>query len=120
MQRRRPTGARLKHIAHLGVGTFGWTFANRGLPVPAVQPFVALAAPYGSSWTWGDPAGDHRVQGSAEDFCLVVTQRRHLQDTALTCTPGPMTEWMTIAQCFAGAPADGPAPGVRRVAYAPS
>lgn len=115
MRRRRPPSARLKHIAHIGVGTFGWTFVNRGLPVPVAQPFVALTAPDGSSWTWGDSTGEHRVQGSAEDFCLVVTQRRHVQDTALACTPGPMADWMALAQCFAGPPADGPAPGVRRV-----
>lgn len=117
MQRRRPGSARLKHIAHLGVGTFGWTFVNRGLQVPEAQPFVSLAAPDGSSWTWGDPASEHRLSGSAEDFCLVVTQRRHVQDTALQATPGPVAQWMAIAQCFAGPPADGPAPGARLVRY---
>ena len=119
MRRQRPSSARLKHIAHIGVGTFGWTFINRGLPVPGVQSHIALSAPDGSTWTWGDPASDHRVQGSADDFCLVVTQRRNVLDTALACTPGPMVAWMGMAQCFAGAPADGPAPGVRRVELAP-
>lgn len=118
MRQRRPATARLKHIAHLGVGTFGWTFVNRKLPPPAVTPFVALTAPDGSPWTWGDPASEHRVHGSAEDFCLVVTQRRHVLDTALACSPGPVADWMRLAQCFAGPPADGPAPGARRVACA--
>jgi uncharacterized protein (TIGR03084 family) len=117
MRRRRPGSSRLKHIAHLGVGTFGWTFANRKLPVPDVTPFVALAAPDGNTWTWGDPASEHRLSGSAEDFCLVVTQRRHVQDTALRCSQGPVAAWLAIAQCFAGPPADGPAPGVRRIDY---
>jgi uncharacterized protein (TIGR03084 family) len=117
MRRRRPASARLKHIAHLGVGTFGWTFVNRGLPVPEAVPFVALAAPDGGLWTWGDPESAHRVQGSAEDFCLLVTQRRHVLDTALQYTAGPVAQWLAMAQCFAGPPADGPAPGVRRVEY---
>ena len=117
MQRRRPGSARLKHIAHLGVGTFGWTFVNRKLPVPDASPFVDLEAPDGSHWTWGDPASEHRVSGSAEDFCLVVTQRRHVQDTALEYTAGPVASWLAIAQCFAGPPADGPAPGARHVTY---
>lgn len=117
MRRRRPGTVRLKHIAYLGVNTFGWTFANRGLPVPDVEPYVALRAPDGSPWTWGDAASEHRVVGSAEDFCLVVTQRRHVQDTALQVTQGPMASWLAIAQCFAGPPADGPAPGVRLVRY---
>ncbi len=115
MRRPRPGNARLKHIAHLGVTTYGWTFVNRGLPVPDASPGVSLAAPDGSTWTWGDPGGVHAVSGPALDFCLVVTQRRHLDDTALRVTPGPMTDWMHMAQCFAGPPADGPAPGVRRV-----
>ena len=121
MQQRRPASARLQHIAHLGAGTFGWTFVNRRRPVPDIAPFlapyVALDAPDGSTWAWGDPACPHQVRGTAQDFCLLVTQRRHLQDTALVCSAGPVADWLAVAQCFAGPPADGPAPGVRRVVY---
>lgn len=117
MRRRRPGDGRLKHIAHLGVTTFGWTFANRGLPVPEVSPYVELQAPGGDRWTWGDAAGEQRVSGDALDFCLLVTQRRHVDDTGLRYTPGPVAQWLHMAQCFAGPPADGPAPGVRRVSY---
>jgi uncharacterized protein (TIGR03084 family) len=115
MRRRRPATPRLKHIAHLGVTTFGWTFVNRGLPVPDVAPYVALEAPDGGTWTWGEADSPHRVAGPAADFCLVVTQRRHIDDTALRYSDGPVAQWLAIAQCFAGPPADGPAPGVRKV-----
>ncbi len=118
MGRRRPSSLRLKHIAHLGVSTFGWTFVNRGLPVPETTPFVSLAAPDGNTWAWGDAASAHHVSGTAEEFCLVVTQRRHVNDTELKYTAGPAAAWLAIAQCFAGAPADSPAPGVRRIDYA--
>ena len=111
--RRRDPTARLKHIAHIGVTTFGWSFVNRRLPVPAVSPQVQLDAPDGSRWTWGDPASEEFVRGTAEDFCLLVTQRRHLDDTGLVCTDGAARQWLMIAQCFAGPPADAPAPGVR-------
>ena len=114
LRRRRPASNRLKHIAHLGVTTLGWTFANRGLPVPPVSPYICLDAPDGSVWTWGDAASPHQVLGSAQDFCLLVTQRRHVDDTGLTYTPGPVSEWLHIAQCFAGSPADGPKPGERK------
>lgn len=117
LRRRRPASARLRHIAHLGVTTFGWTFANRGLRVPDVVPYVELQAPDGNLWTWGDPASAHHVRGSAEDFCLLVTQRRHVADTTLRCSAGPVAQWLMMAQCFAGAPADGPAAGARRVSY---
>jgi uncharacterized protein (TIGR03084 family) len=74
---------------------------------------VALTAPDGSTWSWGDPAASERVTGPALDFCLVVTQRRHVQDTRLVMQGPTAREWLLMAQCFAGPPADGPAPGVR-------
>ena len=111
--RRRPLTHRLRHIAHLGVTTFGWTYVNRKLPPPAASPCVMLDAPDGDTWTWGDPAAPERVTGPALDFCLVVTQRRHVQDTRLVVQGDTAREWLAMAQCFAGPPADGPAPGVR-------
>ena len=117
LRRKRPATARLKHIAHIGVMTFGWTFVNRGLAVPAEVPGLELAAPDGSTWTWGDASGANFVQGTAEDFCLLVTQRRHLEDTGLQYSAGAAQQWLAMAQCFAGPPAEGPAPGARRVQY---
>lgn len=117
--RERPATARLKHIAHIGVTTFGWTFVNRKLTVPAVAPRIELDAPGGGIWTWGDPASPEFVRGPALDFCLVVTQRRNVADTALRYSDGAARQWLSMAQCFAGPPADGPAPGVRKVVYVP-
>lgn len=112
-KRRAPT-ARLKHIAHIGFTTFGWTFVNRKRPVPDSVPHVALTGPDGSTWTWGEPSTSNFVSGNAEDFCLVVTQRRNVADTGLRYG-GSAAQWLPIAQCFAGPPADPPAPGVRVV-----
>lgn len=98
---RRPT-ARLRHICHLGVRTRGFSYAVRGMTAPAVDVHVALTAPDGEQWTWGEPAAADRVEGSALDFCLVVTQRRLVGDTALRITGDAATEWMQIAQAFAG------------------
>jgi uncharacterized protein (TIGR03084 family) len=114
-KRIRPATARLKHIAHLGVTTYGWTFVNRKLPVPEPVPCVTLQAPDGQTWTWGDESSSQYVRGPAHEFCLVVTQRRNVADTSLQVSDGAARQWMQIAQCFAGAPADGPAPGVRVV-----
>ena len=116
VRRRRPQTARLKHIAHLGVTTFRWTFINRKLEVPQTVPYVELSAPDGSLWTWNEPSTSNFVRGSAEDFCLLVTQRRHLDDTGLTHNGDSVKQWLLMAQCFAGPPADGPAAGVRQVA----
>lgn len=111
--RRRPLTHRLRHIAHLGVTTMGWTYVNRKLPAPTHAVSVLLDAPDGSTWTWGDAAASERVTGPALDFCLVVTQRRHVDDTQLKVQGATAREWLLMAQCFAGPPADGPAPGVR-------
>ncbi|VTU39917.1 TIGR03084 family metal-binding protein [Variovorax sp. PBL-E5] len=118
VRRRRPATHRLRHIAHIGFTTFGWSFVNRGLPVPGPIPFVSLAAPGGGAWTWGDPASGEFVRGPAEDFCLLVTQRRNLADTALEYSAGSAHAWLSIAQCFAGPPADAPPPGARKPAFA--
>jgi uncharacterized protein (TIGR03084 family) len=101
---RLPT-ARLKHIAHLGVRTRGFSYVVRGLAAPEGEVRVTLKAPDGSTWEWG--SGDDAVEGSAEGFCLRVTQRRHRDDTDLVTT-GPLADdWMNHAQCFAGLPTEG-------------
>ena len=111
--RTRGASPGLRHICHLGVTTYGWTFINRQLPVPQPAPFIALEAPDGSRWTWGEASGSDFVRGPALDFALLVTQRRHREDTALQWLGEGAAQWTLLAQCFAGPPADGPAPGVR-------
>jgi uncharacterized protein (TIGR03084 family) len=110
---RLPT-ARLRHVAHIGVRARPFSYATRNRPVPDGDVYVSLDPPGGGEpWTWGDEAAaDHDlVTGPALDFCLVVTQRRHLDDTALVAD-GPLAEdWMEIAQAFAGPPGTGRAPG---------
>ena len=106
-ERREPT-ARLRHICHLGFRTRGFSYAVRGLEVPEGPVRLTLKAPDGATWEWG--SGDDAVLGSAEDFCLRVTQRRHRADTDLVAT-GPLADsWLDVAQCFAGLPTDGRAP----------
>src|SRR4030095_5015583 len=78
--RERGPSPGLRGIAHLGVTTYGWAFVNPKLPVPGPVPFVALAAPDGSRWTWGEPSERDYVRGPALDFALLVTQRRHRGD----------------------------------------
>ena len=104
---------RIKNVAVLGINTFGWTFTNRGLAVPAEIPTVRLTAPSGDIWEWGSPAADNQIEGSAVEFCQVVTQVRNIADTALKVVGATATHWMSIAQCFAGPPETPPASGTR-------
>jgi uncharacterized protein (TIGR03084 family) len=107
----RPATDRIRHIAQLGVITRGWSYRNRGRDVPADDVRVELTAPSGAVWRWGDESAPASVTGPALDFCLVVTQRRHVDDTALVTTGDAAREWMEIAQAFAGPPTAGPAAG---------
>lgn len=98
-----PATARLRHVAHLGVRTRPFAFAVHGLPVPEGDVRVELAGTDGKEWAWGASSTDV-VRGDALDFCLVATQRRHVDDSALA-VEGPLARrWMAITQAFAGAP----------------
>jgi uncharacterized protein (TIGR03084 family) len=107
----RPPSDRLRHIAHLGYVTFGWSFMNRQMEVPQDPVRLELTSPSGVQWTWGPEEASNIVRGSAEGFCLVVTQRRHFQDTDLMVNGPTAEKWMSLAQCFAGPPTMGPSPG---------
>lgn len=104
---------RIRNIVILGVNTFGWTFGNRNLPVPETTPRLKLTAPSGAIWRFNETVDDDLIEGSATEFCQVVTQVRHVDDTQLSVTGAIATQWMSIAQCFAGLPVEPPAPGTR-------
>ncbi len=97
---------RIRHVAHIGVRTRGFAFANNGLEAPAEEVRVELTAPSGATWTWGPEDADQRVTGDAYEFCQLVTQRVHRDDTALVAVGADAEQWLRIAQAFAG-PAGG-------------
>lgn len=97
---------RIRHVAHIGVRTRGFSFANNGLEAPAGEVRVELTAPGGEVWTWGAEDASERVSGSAWDFCRLVTQRVHRDDTDLVTAGEGAEQWLRIAQAFAG-PAGG-------------
>jgi uncharacterized protein (TIGR03084 family) len=119
-QSRTPT-PRLRHIAHLAVRARAFNYASHGRELPSEAVAVILSGPDGDTWAWGDvAAGRDRVRGTALDFALVTTQRRHLDDTDLV-VEGPLaSEWMAIAQTFAGPPGPGRRPGQFRQSTQPA
>jgi uncharacterized protein (TIGR03084 family) len=104
---------RIQNIVTIGMKTFGWTFVNRKLEVPGPPPYVRLVAPSGEIWESNEPSDSDCIRGEAVDFCQVVTQTRNRADTELEVTGPIATQWMSIAQCFAGPPVDPPAPATR-------
>jgi uncharacterized protein (TIGR03084 family) len=101
-----PPTDRLRNVAHLGVTTRGWAYTNRGLPAPAGPVRVELVAPSGQQWEWGPADADNIVRGTAEQFCQLVTQRRHRTEVKLQARGQFADEWLNIAQAYAGPATD--------------
>lgn len=105
-----PRTARLRHIAHLGWRTRKFAYAAHQLPEPTEPVRVVLTAPDGSEWSYGPSEAPETVTGTAYDFCLLVTQRRHRDDTDLVASGPESQRWLGIAQAFAGPPGAGREP----------
>ncbi|MFD3540925.1 TIGR03084 family metal-binding protein [Streptomyces sp. NPDC058662] len=120
---RIPT-SRLRHVARIGVRARDYAYAVRGLAAPAAEFRVELTAPgpvpgpsdgsgtsaTGEVWAYGPEDAAQRITGPALDFCLLVTQRAHRGDLALTATGPDADHWLDIAQAFAGPAGAGRAP----------
>ncbi|OLF06669.1 TIGR03084 family protein [Actinophytocola xinjiangensis] len=102
---------RLRHVARLGVRALPYAFRAHGQAPPDAPVRVELDLPSGAVVTFGPDGAEDRVTGRALDFCLVVTQRRHVDDAGLTVTGPVARRWLPIAQAFAGPPGSGRAPG---------
>ena len=107
----RPESDRIKNIVVLGINAFGWSHKVHGLEIPETMPTVSLVSPSGEVWTFGE--GKEQIEGSAVEFCQVVTQTRNIADTNLSMSGKIAQTWMAKAQCFAGPPNPPPAPGAR-------
>ncbi len=109
-KQRKPT-ERLKHICFIGVRALPFAYANRKMEVPSEPIRVEVKSPSGDTWEWGPEEAENKVTGTALDLALVVTQRRHRDDTDLEATGPVANEWLSIAQAFAGPPGEGRKPG---------
>lgn len=93
---------RIRNVAHIGVRTRNYAFLANELDPPADEFRIELTSPSGEVWSWGPEDAAQTVTGSAYDFCLLVTQRRHREDTDLVAVGDQAEQWLGIAQCFAG------------------
>ncbi len=105
----RPATPALYDVARLCARTRANSYAAHGRTAPDAPVLVVLTAPDGSTWRFGEEGGDE-LRGDAVEFCLVATQRRHRADTSLAASGPAATEWLEIAQAFAGPPGAGRAP----------
>jgi uncharacterized protein (TIGR03084 family) len=98
----RAATRRLRHVADLGIRAMPYSYAVNHLSPPTEAIRVELDAPEGGQWIWGPADAVNRVAGDALDFCLVVTQRRHPDDTAMVVAGPVALQWISVAQAFAG------------------
>ncbi|GAA4012891.1 TIGR03084 family metal-binding protein [Streptomyces plumbiresistens] len=99
---------RLRHVAHLAVRAHAYGYVVRGRQPPQVPIRVELVSPSNEMWVFGPEGANERVVGNAEDFCLVLVRRRHVDDTALAVSGAAAREWLEIGQAYAGPPGAGP------------
>jgi uncharacterized protein (TIGR03084 family) len=98
---------RIRHVAHLGVRTRDFAFSVHELSPPSEEFRIDLVSPSEEQWSWGPEDAAQTVTGSAWDFCLLVTQRVHHDDTDLVASGADAERWLRIAQAFAGPAGEG-------------
>ncbi|YCK37255.1 TIGR03084 family metal-binding protein [Actinomadura sp. ATCC 39365] len=102
---------RLRHLVVFAVLTRDFGYLSRGLTPPAEQFRFEITGPSGEVWAYGPEDAAQRISGPAEDFCLLVTRRRHRADVAVTATGEEADRWLDIAQAYRGPAGAGRRPG---------
>ncbi len=102
----RPTD-RARHVVFLGLQAVPNTFATRGLHLPTDPIRIEADSPSGELLHFGHPDAHNVVRGPLQELALVVTQRLHVGDTSIIANGPVATQWLSIAQAFAGPPGPG-------------
>jgi uncharacterized protein (TIGR03084 family) len=102
---------RLAYLVGFAVRVWDFGYLARGLPVPDADIRFEITSPSGRPLTFGPSSADNVVSGPAEDFCLLVTRRRHRADLALRATGPVANGWLDIAQAYRGPAGPGRQPG---------
>jgi enediyne biosynthesis protein E11 len=102
---------RIGHLVAFAVRVWDFGYLGRGLQVPDTQFRFEIAAPSGTVWAFGPEDSDQRITGSAADFCLLVTRRRHRDDLDVAATGVLADAWLDIAQAYRGPAGPGRAAG---------
>ncbi len=102
---------RIRFLCGFAVRTWDFGYQARSEPTPDVEFGYTLTGPSGAVWRFGPDDAEQRISGPAEDFCLLVTRRRHRDDLALTATGVDAQHWLDIAQAYRGPAGAGRRPG---------
>ncbi|GAA0948333.1 TIGR03084 family metal-binding protein [Nonomuraea longicatena] len=107
----REPNDRLRYLVIFAVLTWDFGYEARGMTPPDVQFRYELTAPSGELWAYGPETSDQRITGSAYDFCMLVTRRRHRDDCDVSAVGAEAEAWLDIAQAYRGPSGEGRKPG---------
>jgi uncharacterized protein (TIGR03084 family) len=102
---------RIVHLVFFALLTNSFGYMAHGLTPPKEQFRLELTAPSGTLWEFGPADSTERVTGSAWDFCLLVTRRRHRDDLDLQAHGAEADRWLNVAQAYRGPAGEGRLPG---------
>jgi uncharacterized protein (TIGR03084 family) len=102
---------RVKYLVGFAVRVWDFGYQDWDLPTPDEEFRFELTAPSGALWTFGPEGSAQRVTGSAVDFCLLVTRRRHRDDLDLRAEGAEADRWLDLAQAYRGPAGAGREPG---------
>jgi uncharacterized protein (TIGR03084 family) len=91
---------RLRHVCHIGIGARAYSYRVHAAEDEGASVRVELTGP--GAGIWGPEDAEDRITGTALDFALLVTQRRHRSDLDLDIVGETANQWMSIAQAYAG------------------
>jgi enediyne biosynthesis protein E11 len=102
---------RLRHLVGFAVRVRDFGYEARNLTPPDAEFRFEITGPSGALWTFGPEDSPERVTGSAEDFCLLVTRRRHRDDLDVRAEGELADRWLDLAQAYRGPAGEGRRPG---------
>jgi len=108
---RKPTD-RLRHIAHMGVSTFAWSYAVHQMEVPDTPVRVKSRDRQAICGPGGPKKQGLGLKDRRRIFSLAAVQRRHFSDTILIISGDTARQWISIAQAYAGPAGSGRKPGL--------
>jgi uncharacterized protein (TIGR03084 family) len=94
--------SRLRHVCHIGYSARAYAFAVHEVDDPGDAVRLSVRGPDGVDWVWGPEDATNRIAGDAMEVALIFTQRRHYSRTSVQATGSVATQWLGIAQAFAG------------------
>jgi uncharacterized protein (TIGR03084 family) len=102
---------RIRHLVGFAVRVRDFGYEARKLTPPEAEFRFEITAPSGELWAFGPQDAAERVTGGAEDFCLLVTRRRHPDDLDIRAEGTLAGHWLGLAQAYRGPAGEGRQPG---------